>query len=61
MSATERLFLSGFTTVSEVLANDRLAIEQVRQVLEGEPALNKSWLSPWVDGLEAGIRACYGY
>lgn len=61
MSVTERLFLSGFTTVSEVLANDRLAIEEVRQVLEGEPDLNQSWLAPWKDGLEAGLRACYGY
>jgi hypothetical protein len=60
MSARDRLWLNGFTTASEMLANDRLAIEEVRQALEEEPVLEQDWLTPWKDGLEAGIRACFG-
>src|SRR5512135_2744572 len=36
MTATDRLWLNGFTTMSEVLANDRLALEEVRQALEDD-------------------------
>jgi hypothetical protein len=61
MSVTERLFLNGFTTVSEMLANDRLAFEEVRQVLEVEPTPDQSWLAPRREGLEAGIGACFGH
>ena len=61
MSVTERLFLNGFTSVSEMLANDRLAIEEVRQALEEEPTPEHGWLAPWIEGVEAGIRACFGH
>lgn len=60
MTATERLWLNGFATVSEVLANDRLALEEVRQVLEDDAGLDQTWLAPWRAGLDAGIRACFG-
>ena len=40
MSSTERLWLNGFTTASEVLADDRLAIEEVRQALEDDLVSN---------------------
>jgi hypothetical protein len=60
MTATDRLWLNGFTTMSEVLANDRLAVEEVRQALEEDILSNQAWLGPWKSGLEAGIRACFG-
>jgi hypothetical protein len=60
MSVTERLWLNGFTTMSEVLANDRLALEEVRQALEDDVDSDQPWLAPWRAGLEAGIRACFG-
>jgi hypothetical protein len=60
MTATDRLWLNGFTTMSEVLANDRLAVEEVRQALEDDILSNQAWLAPWKAGLEAGIRACFG-
>ena len=60
MSSTERLWLNGFTTASEVLADDRLAIEEVRQALEDDLVSNDPWLAPWTAGLDAGIRACFG-
>jgi hypothetical protein len=60
MSMTDRLWLNGFTTASELLANDRLAVEEVRQALEEEDVPGRVWLAPWKDGLEAGIRACFG-
>lgn len=60
MSSTDRLWLNGFTTMSEVLANDRLAIEEVRQVLEEDCVADQQWLAPWKAGLDAGLRACYG-
>jgi hypothetical protein len=60
MTATDRLWLNGFTTASEMLANDRLAIEEVREALEGTPGLDQGWLAPWHAGVEAGIRACFG-
>ncbi len=60
MTATDRMWLNGFTTASEMLANDLLAIEEVRQALEEDAALDKGWLAPWWAGVEAGIRACFG-
>jgi hypothetical protein len=60
MTTTDRLWLNGFTTMSEVLANDRLAIEEVRQALEEDVVPGQGWLAPWKAGLEAGIRACFG-
>lgn len=60
MSSTERLWLNGFTTASEVLADDRLAIEEVRQALEDDLVSNDPWREPWTAGLDAGIRACFG-
>jgi hypothetical protein len=60
MSVRDRLWLNGFTTASELLANDRLAVEEVRQALEEESVLDQIWLAPWKDGLGAGIRACFG-
>jgi predicted transcriptional regulator len=60
MTATDRLWLNGFTTMSEVLANDRLALEEVRQALEDDSRSDEPWLAPWRAGLEAGIRACFG-
>jgi hypothetical protein len=60
MTSTERLWLNGFTTMSEVLANDRLAVEEVRQALEEDVASDQPWVAPWMAGLDAGIRACFG-
>jgi hypothetical protein len=59
MTSMDRLWLNGFTTASEALANDRLAIEEVRQALEEDPISNP-WLASWKAGLEAGMRACFG-
>ena len=60
MSSNERLWLSGFTTVSEVLADDRLAIEEVRQVLEEDPLPDQPWLASWTAGFDAGLRTAFG-
>jgi hypothetical protein len=60
MTSTERLWLNGFTTMSEVLANDRLAIEEMRQALEEQAVSDQPWLAPWMAGLDAGVRACFG-
>lgn len=60
MTATDRLWLNGFTTMSEVLANDRLAIEEVRQALEDDAGPDEAWSTPWRDGLDAGLQACFG-
>ncbi len=60
MTSNERLWLNGFTTVSEVLAYDRLAIEEVRQALEEYLGSDEAWLAPWKAGLDAGIRASFG-
>ncbi len=60
MTATDRLWLNGFTTASEMLANDRLAIEEVRQALEDDAVPDKGWLASWWAGVEAGIRASFG-
>jgi hypothetical protein len=60
MTRTERLWLNGFATMCEVLASDRLAIEEVRQALEEDPVSSQAWLAPWMAGLDAGIRACFG-
>lgn len=60
MTSTEKLWLNGFATMSEVLTNDRLAIEEVRQALEEDALSNQAWLAPWKAGLDAGIRACFG-
>jgi hypothetical protein len=61
MEHKDRLWLSGFTTVSEVLANDPLAIEEVRQALERDLDSDDAWLTPWKDGFSAGIRVSFGY
>lgn len=60
MSSMDRLWLNGFTTASEALAHDALAIEEVRQALEDDTISNHSWLAPWKAGLEVGMRACFG-
>jgi hypothetical protein len=60
MTAREKLWLNGFATMSEVLANDRLALEEVRQALEDDACSDEPWFAPWRAGLQAGIRACFG-
>jgi hypothetical protein len=61
MTRTETLWLNGFRTASEMLANDTFAIEEVRQVLEGEESVcPPSWLTAWTAGLDAGVRASFG-
>jgi hypothetical protein len=60
MTATEKLWLNGFATMSGVLAKDELALEEVRQALEDDDGGDEPWLAPWKRGLEAGIRACFG-
>ena len=60
MTSKERLWLNGFTTVSEVMARDRLAIEEVRQVLEDASESDRSWMAAWAEGFDAGLRAGFG-
>ena len=61
MTGMERLWLNGFTTASEMLANDSLAIEEVRDAFEEEDRVSThQWLAPWMEGLDAGVRASYG-
>lgn len=61
MTWMDRLWLNGFTTASEMLANDSLAIEEVREAFEDEDGVpNRPWLAPWMAGLDAGVRASYG-
>jgi hypothetical protein len=60
MSANERLWLNGFATASQVLSQDRLALEEVQQELEDRAAADQRWLAPWKAGFNAGIRACFG-
>jgi hypothetical protein len=60
MTSQERLWLNGFATVSQVFAHDRLALEEVRQVLEGTPVTEQAWMDPWKAGFNAGIRASFG-
>jgi hypothetical protein len=60
MTSTERLWLNGFTTVSEALANDQLAIEEVRQAFEEGGVSDEPWLSAWKAGVVAGIGASFG-
>ena len=60
MTSTDRLWLNGFRTVSEALANDELAIEELRQELEEDPASDDAWLAPWKAGVDAGLRASFG-
>lgn len=61
MTHQDRLWLSGFTTVSQVLSYDRLAIEEVRQELDGELASDQPWLAPWKAGFNAGVRVSFGF
>jgi hypothetical protein len=56
----ERLWLNGFATVSQVLAHDRLALEEVRQELERYGVSDSVWLAPWTAGFNAGLRASFG-
>jgi hypothetical protein len=60
MSASDKLWLNGFRTASELFASDRLAIEEMRQALEDESPSEGSWDAPWRLGLEAGIAASFG-
>jgi hypothetical protein len=60
MTSQERLWLNGFATVSQVLAHDRLALEEVRQVLEGTPVADQAWMDSWKAGFNAGILASFG-
>ena len=60
MTAYDRLWLNGFRTMSEVLAEDSLAIAEVRQALEEDHASDQTWLAPWKAGLDAGIEASFG-
>jgi hypothetical protein len=60
MASKERLWLSGFTTVSQVLAYDRLGIEELRQALDGDFESDQVRLAPWKAGFNAGIRASFG-
>jgi hypothetical protein len=60
MSSKDRLWLNGFTTASEVFARDRLAIEEIREALEGDVLLDRIWLAPWKAGFDAGVRASFG-
>jgi hypothetical protein len=59
MTQQDRLWLSGFTAVSELLEQDRLAIEEVRQVLEDQSS-DERWLAPWKAGFDAGVLVGYG-
>ena len=60
MTHEDRLWLSGFTTVSQVLAHDRLAIEEVRQALDEDLISDEAWLLPWRAGFNAGVRVSFG-
>ena len=60
MTHQDRLWLSGFTTVSQVLAHDRLAIAEVQQALDGDFVTDQLWLAPWKAGFNAGIRVSFG-
>lgn len=56
MASKETLWLSGFAPVSQVLAYDRVAIEQVRQALEGDLVSDRVWLAPWEGRLRGHPR-----
>ena len=60
MSSEQRLWLNGFATMSLVLAQDALAIEEVRQAFEEQPTPDPSWMAPWMAGLDAAIQASFG-
>jgi len=60
MTPKERLWLNGFATVSQVLAHDRLALEEVRREMEGDPLSDSVWVAPWTAGFNAGLRASFG-
>jgi hypothetical protein len=60
MTAQERLWVNGFTTVGQAFAQDRLALEEVRQALEEQLAPEEAWMAPWQDGFRAGVRAGFG-
>ena len=60
MSTTDRLWLNGFITASELLASDRLALEEMRQAFEEEPRSDRCWDAAWRSGLEAGLAASFG-
>lgn len=61
MTQEDRLWLSGYTTASEVLAHDDLAIEEFRQTLERDLVSEEAWLLPWKAGFNAGLRVGFGY
>ena len=64
MTSTQRLWLNGFTTMSEVLANDRLAVEEVRQALENDavfgPGLARALEGRPRGGHPGGLRGLSG-
>jgi hypothetical protein len=60
MTAQERLWLNGFTTVGQAFAHERLALEEVRQALEEQLAPEEPWMAPWQEGFRAGVRAGFG-
>ena len=60
MSSEQRLWLNGFATMSLALAQDELAIEEVKQALEEDLDSGRRWMAPWLAGLNAGIRASFG-
>jgi hypothetical protein len=60
MTQQDRLWLGGFTTVSQVLAHDRLAIAEVQEALDGDLVSDQLWMAPWKAGFNAGIRASFG-
>jgi hypothetical protein len=60
MAVKEKLWLSGFATVSQVLAYDKLALEELRQALAGDFVSDQVRLAPWKAGFNAGIRASFG-
>jgi hypothetical protein len=60
MAGKDRLWLSGFATVRQVLEHDRLGIEELLLALEGDLVSDEARLAPWKAGFNAGIRACFG-
>jgi hypothetical protein len=60
MNSEQKLWLNGFATMSLVLAQDVLAIEEVKQALEDQPTLDQRWIAPWLAGLDAALRVSFG-
>jgi hypothetical protein len=60
MTWNDRLWLNGFSTMSKVLENERLAMAELRQALDDDRLGPPSPLDAWRQGLDAGVRACFG-